>query len=994
MHRLAPALAGVLTGLVVAVAPASAHGPAASFTYEPSAPAAGEAVTFHATAVPVHEGEPIRLAWDLDDDRAFDDANGATASRSFGAGEHVVRLIATTGPGHQTIVEKTVAVAGAEPTPTPTPPPADTNQAPVAAFDHDCRKTGPFVMCAGLFAREHRPHTIDASPSHDPDGSIARYQWDLDGNGSFERDTGSAATVTHTFEAYTGVIDPRKRVVRVRVTDDDGATAEAGLTLTLLDPACEAGTTFGRIQATSLCLRHRVTKVDGKDVDRWYSERPVTLNGLELVPAAGKLIVIDLPRGSNSAPPHVSSLGASVYAAAPGGDVRLATGRLSWRLAASGDLQGFELASSAKLNGLRITGMPSPPKLEAGGTSRLGFFVALPAQFGGSTSDEPITLRPGTAVAAAAGALDFEVGNASIGPIGLKRLHVSFDGDDLWEIEASIGLPEPVALGIDGDAGIRDGEFEHAGAELDFPMPGVGPFGPVMLQSIRFRVEVEPEQSECVPKVGVEYVDQRKILHDITGHWYDVPNFEIDHGVPTFAVCGGVRLTAGPQVAGVSAISLDAGLGFASYADRPSVFRAFGNVSLVEIPVADATFEVHENGYTRMNAKLDYSIPDLASIRGMVLFEMLAPKFNAIAYVDACLDFVDWCAGARGIVSSKGLAVCLKIDVIFDDWTPGFGYRWGDTFPTLYFSGCDIGEYKEQISSPLVDHVETVPAQARAAAAAAPSPSSRKTIVLPAGLPGAAIVAKGDGAPPKITLVGPNGERVSTPDGLQPVQRKPFLLLKDPRANLTQIAVGKPAGGAWKVIVQPGSAPVVSLKSAQGLERPRIRARVTGTGQRRVLAYRVARVEGQSVEFLERGPSAGGRIGRGRGERGRLRFHPAGGVAERREIVALVKQDGRVRDEFVVARYAAPRAPQPARPKRLRIRRRGQALRVTWRAARPAEAHDVRVTLSDGRRLRLRTRRSQLAVPRVGRHVRGSVTVRGVLAGGRPGKPAIARLPR
>ena len=176
MHRLALVFASVLAGLLVAVAPASAHGPAASFTYEPSAPAPGELVTFRATAIPVHEGEPIRLSWDLDDDRAFDDASGATASRSFDAGEHVVRLLATTGPGHQTIVEKTIAVAPAEPEPAPLPtpappqPPADANKAPVAAFDHDCSKTGPFVMCAGLFAREHAPHTIDASRSHDADG--------------------------------------------------------------------------------------------------------------------------------------------------------------------------------------------------------------------------------------------------------------------------------------------------------------------------------------------------------------------------------------------------------------------------------------------------------------------------------------------------------------------------------------------------------------------------------------------------------------------------------------------------------------------------------------------------------------------------------------------------------------------------------------------------------------------------------------------------------
>ena len=40
--------------------------------------------------------------------------------------------------------------------------------------------------------------------------------------------------------------------------------------------------------------------------------------------------------------------------------------------------------------------------------------------------------------------------------------------------------------------------------------------------------------------------------------------------------------------------------------------------------------------------------------------------------------------------------------------------------------------------------------------------------------------------------------------------------------------------------------------------------------------------------------------------------------------------------------------------------------------------------LGDGRRLRFRTRRSKLTVHRVGRRVRGTVTVRGVLAAGRP----------
>jgi hypothetical protein len=41
-------------------------------------------------------------------------------------------------------------------------------------------------------------------------------------------------------------------------------------------------------------------------------------------------------------------------------------------------------------------------------------------------------------------------------------------------------------------------------------------------------------------------------------------------------------------VLGVAAIRLDAGLGLATYADRPAVFRAHGKVYLVEIRLAQA----------------------------------------------------------------------------------------------------------------------------------------------------------------------------------------------------------------------------------------------------------------------------------------------------------------------------------------------------------------------------------------------------------------------
>jgi hypothetical protein len=62
--------------------------------------------------------------------------------------------------------------------------------------------------------------TFDGSTSRDPDGVITGYRWDLDGDGSFETDTGPRPTVSRSYPRATTV------AVRLRVIDDDGITNE------------------------------------------------------------------------------------------------------------------------------------------------------------------------------------------------------------------------------------------------------------------------------------------------------------------------------------------------------------------------------------------------------------------------------------------------------------------------------------------------------------------------------------------------------------------------------------------------------------------------------------------------------------------------------------------------------------------------------------------------------------------------------------------------
>ena len=70
---------------------------------------------------------------------------------------------------------------------------------------------------------------LDASGSHDPDGSIKNYAFDLDGDGSIETDNGTNPVLKHAFSAGVHHIE-------VRVTDDKGRRAYASRTIRVKAP--------------------------------------------------------------------------------------------------------------------------------------------------------------------------------------------------------------------------------------------------------------------------------------------------------------------------------------------------------------------------------------------------------------------------------------------------------------------------------------------------------------------------------------------------------------------------------------------------------------------------------------------------------------------------------------------------------------------------------------------------------------------------------------
>ena len=79
-----------------------------------------------------------------------------------------------------------------------------------------------------------KPVQLDASASTPGSGAIVGHVWDLDGNGSFETDTGSQPTVEATPKAAGPL------TVQVRVVDDQGQSADAKLDLTVTQPPVTA----------------------------------------------------------------------------------------------------------------------------------------------------------------------------------------------------------------------------------------------------------------------------------------------------------------------------------------------------------------------------------------------------------------------------------------------------------------------------------------------------------------------------------------------------------------------------------------------------------------------------------------------------------------------------------------------------------------------------------------------------------------------------------
>jgi len=168
--------------------------PIAAFSTAPSTVIAGDTVTFTSTSRDP-DGSIAHLDWALDGDGAFNDGHDATTvTRKYPTvGVYVVQLQATDDRGATATTSVQVNVVADK------PPLASFSVAPIA----------PVVGQSVQFT----------SRASDPDGSIAKLAWDLDGNGAF--DNGAGTTATWTYKSAGDVM------VQLRATDDRGVSSTA-----------------------------------------------------------------------------------------------------------------------------------------------------------------------------------------------------------------------------------------------------------------------------------------------------------------------------------------------------------------------------------------------------------------------------------------------------------------------------------------------------------------------------------------------------------------------------------------------------------------------------------------------------------------------------------------------------------------------------------------------------------------------------------------------
>ncbi len=695
-----------------------------------------------------------------------------------------------------------------------------------------------------------------------------------------------------------------------------------------------------------------------KKGDSYSTTGGVRLNGLDLEPlaaggaqaAAATKIVLDTGSGAMTSSGKVRT---------KAGNVQLDEAKLAWKLPKNGgeirDLAGNPaLFDTGKLK-VEFLGLPvlgkTTPKIGGAEGMTVPVNLKLPQPFdsllgGGVTGSSTLRLDNATPGGLRLDSVSVRAGSIFLGIAEVRNLALDFVGGSgpfVLDGSAEILLPV-IKSSLDTNVGLRAGAFDHAQATLNFDAPGRPVSQFTFLRSIGFQVLTDP-----------------------------------------LKLAGSASVTAGPTipVLNVAAARVD---GTVSYtfpkAPAPGVFRADGKGFIANIPTADVVAQYETSGKLTLDGSFNLGIksgPQLSgSVNGAVDF--VSGGFDLSGSGSGCgIPAVPaTCIGVGVLLSKKAAAGCGEYTI--GDFgaevtlSAGLARYWsGGGFE--FFAGCNLKPFKSV-------------SKARISATSA-------NFRIAKGLPQANIKIDGLGAAPRVRLTGPGGQTLTSPTApARTAESAVGSIGPSAPDKATFAALAKPQPGTWTVDVLAGSAEIGQVDVAEGLAEPNVSAKVRKRkGRKRALVYNARRIDGQRIRFYELGKGVSKRIGVVKGGgKGALNFSAADGPNRSRRIVASIDSFGLPRERLFVGSYKAPGPIKPARPKRLRLRRKGGKLLISWRRAKSAERYLAQVNLKDGRRLAMTTKTTRLKIRNVDGIDSAKVKVAGLKVDNTPGTAAKAKL--
>jgi hypothetical protein len=579
---------------------------------------------------------------------------------------------------------------------------------------------------------------------------------------------------------------------------------------------------FGSVDALSSCF----TSASGS----FTSTGTVRIGGVDITPVGSASITLQ---------PDTGMLSVAGAVSVDVGSIQLLRGHdLSVSLKQSWT---FAIEPGAQVKGLPLTGDATITLAGAGATIDVTVMVKM---LGGVTGSAELAATNSDGLKLSS--LSFKIAKAQIDAIGLRNVTLSYtrvDAGDQWTGNATVLLPFPEVKSVGGSATLLNGKLQNASATANTNLEvGDG----IFLDQLRGSITLNP----------------------------------------TFSFGGGITLSAGPKIGGVTAASLT---GNFTYRDAsgstPAEFDLSGKLKLAALTLSNGSLSINSRGATTIAGDLNLTLAGVGftgQVNGTI-----DGHSSIQASSSGKLSIDGHSINGQAIISTTGMGACGTLNLI-GHVSVGFGVLWSQfPDPNVELDGCSLTTWS--------------------ASASAASASTSRTARVPAGQPFVAFRVSGRGAP-AVKVRGPHGQSIAPPAGATFVNNTGLFYLRDTLHTVTYLIVPHPAPGVWTVASSTAGEAIGTVATAYENPAAVIRARVSGSGHHRVLTYKAIALDGESIEFYDAAGKTTKLIARSASRYATIKFTPMTAASVGHRIVAVLLAHGIPRQRLDVASFRVARA--------------------------------------------------------------------------------------